>query len=331
MSNIIRLRKQIIVIMFVGWLGLLIVGCTQLNGTQDLTNTLDDRLIPYLTTTSSLVPEIGAATVTPKPSATVIPTPTSTPFVYEVVENDTLIGIALRHSIPLEEIMQANPGIDPNFLSIGMTLTIPLEGVTASVIPVSTPILIEIQPPVCYRLSDGRIQCMSGVFNDQDFAVENITVMIAIESSSGDMQTSIGILPQNIIPKGERAAVSAFFEFEGKSDFTESSSLLSAIPVSADDPRYLAAEVEIEEVLISPDGQRANLSGIVILDPNQPTANTVWVSAFAYDSQNDIVGVRKWVLDDLASDSSERINFKMDVYSLGLPINHVEVLTEVRP
>jgi hypothetical protein len=331
MSNIIQLRRQIIAVLFIGWLGLLIVGCTQPNGIQDLTITVDDRITPYLMTTSSLSPEIDTATITPKPSPTFVPTPTSTPFVYEVVENDTLIGIAFRHSISLEEIIQANPEIDPNFLTIGMTLTIPLEGVTASVIPVSTPILIEILPPVCYRLSDGRTQCMSVVFNNQDFSVENVTVMIAIESSSGDLLKSIGILPQNVIPKGERAAVSTFFEFEGKSNFVASSSLLSAIPVSADDQRYLTAEVEIEEILISPDGQRANLSGFVVLEPDQPTAGTVWVSAFAYDSQNEIVGMRKWVLGDVALDSSERINFKMDVYSLGLPINHVDVLTEVRP
>jgi hypothetical protein len=331
MNKILQFQKQCITVWLIVLLCFLVVGCSPPNRIQDLTITLEDRIVPYFSATPSLTPKTNAATMTPKPSPSVIPTSTSTPFVYEVVENDTLIGIAFRHSVPLDEIIQANPDIDPNFLTIGMTLTIPLEGVTASVLPISTPILIEIQPPACYLLSDGRYQCMSVVYNDQDFAVENVTVMIAIETSSGDILTNIGILPQNIIPQGERAAVSAFFESARMSDFIASSSLLSAIPVSADDQRYLAADVEIEEIVISPDGQRANLSGAVVLEPDQPDAGTVWVSAFAYDSQNDIVGMRKWVLADMVMDSNESLNFNMDVYSLGLPINHVEVLAEVRP
>jgi LysM repeat protein len=261
-----------------------------------------------------------------------IPTPTPTPFVYEVVENDTLIGIAFRHSIPLEEIIAANPDIDPNFLTIGMTLTIPLEGVAASVLPTSTPITIDVLPPVCYRLSDGRVHCMSVVYNDQDFAVENVTVMISLETSSGDdLLTNIGILPQNIIPKGKRAAVSTYFESTIMSTFTASSSLLSAIPVSADDQRYLTSDAEIEEILISPDGQHAKVSGVVAFAADTPFTGTVWVSAFAYDSKNNIVGIRKWIAGDDVLESSERIKFNLDVYSLKLPIDHVEVLTEVRP
>ena len=331
MNLIIRIRKQIKAVWLIGWLSLLVVGCSQPNKTQELKITLEDQIFPYLTKTPRSTSEINASSMTPKPSATAIPTPTSTPFVYEVVANDTLIGIAFRHSIPLEEIIEANPNIDPNFLTIGMTLTIPLAGVTASVLPTSTPILVEVQPPVCYRMSDGRIQCMSVVYNDQDYAVENVTVMITLETSRGDLLTEIGILPQNIIPKGKRAAVSTFFESLITSDFMASSNLLSAITVSADDQRYLMADAEIDDIIISPDGLRANVSGSVVLQPDQPNAGKVWVSAFAYDSQNDIVGMRKWISPDIGSDSGKRINFNIDVYSLGLPIDYVEVLTEARP
>jgi LysM repeat protein len=331
MDLIFQLRKQTKTVWLIGWLSLLLVGCSQPKKSQEFIITLEDQIIPYLTTTPISTPKINVSSVTPKPSPTAFPSPTSTPFVYEVVENDTLIGIALRHSMPLEEIIEANPNIDPDFLTIGMTLTIPLEEVTVSVLPTSTPILIEVQLPVCYRLIDGRTQCMSVVYNDQDFAVENVTVMITLESSSGDLLTDIGILPQNIIPKRKRAAISTFFESEIMSDFIASSSLLSAIPVSADDQRYLMADVEIDNILISTDGRQANVSGSVVLEPDQPNAGTVWVSAFAYDSQNNIVGIRKWVSTDILSELGERINFNMDVYSLGFPINYVEVLTEVRP
>ena len=331
MNPIFQFRKQLIILL-ISWLGLLMVGCSQVNKTQIPTIKVKDRIIPYLTETSSPTPKKNASSMTPESSSTVIPTPTSTPFVYEVVENDTLIGIAFRYSLPLEDIIAANPEIDPNFLTIGMTLTIPLEGVTVSDLPTSTPISIKVQPPVCYHLSDGRIQCMAVVHNDQNFNVENVTVKISLApSGGGDSLTNIGILPQNIIPRGERAAVSTVFESPIMSDFIASSSLLSAIPVSTDDQRYLTAEVEVDDILISPDGQRANVSGAVVFPTDPPIAGTVWVSAFAYDSKSNIVGIRKWIADNKLINSSERINFNMDVYSMGLPIDHVEVITEVRP
>ena len=198
----------------IGCLGLMLIGCTQDESIKTPTKPFEEKLVPYLTATSSPMPDSDRNSESPLSGSTDIPAPTSTPFVYEVVENDTLIGIAFRNSVPLEELIAANPGIDPNFLTIGMTLTIPLEGVVASVLPTSTPIPIDIQAPVCYPLSDGQIQCMAVVKNDQAFAVENVTVLITLESPTiPEPITKVGILPLNIIPPGMKAAASASFEF----------------------------------------------------------------------------------------------------------------------
>ena len=309
----------------------MITGCAQDQPKEVLALTLDRQLIPYLTATSSPIPDPGGTSKSPKPSSTNIPTPTSTPFVYEVVENDTLIGIAFRNSVPLEELIAANPGIDPNFLTIGLTLTIPLDGVVASVLPTATPISIDIQPPVCYPLFDGSLQCMSVIENDQAFAVENVTVMILLESSMGeDPITQIGILPLNLIPLGQKAAVSASFASPIQPDYIAHANLLSVIPVSPDDQRYVETELQIDEMVIYPDGEYASITGVIVFPPEQPNASAVWVSAFAYDAQNNIVGIRKWVANG-ELDLSDRVNFNLDVYSLGLPIDHIDVLTEVRP
>jgi murein DD-endopeptidase MepM/ murein hydrolase activator NlpD len=51
--------------------------------------------------------------------------------VYIVQPSDTLSEIARRFNLTLDEIIEANPGIDPNFLSEGQEIVIPgLEGVT---------------------------------------------------------------------------------------------------------------------------------------------------------------------------------------------------------
>lgn len=44
---------------------------------------------------------------------------------YRVVAGDTLIGIARRFNLTLQEIINANPGIDPNFIQIGQVICIP--------------------------------------------------------------------------------------------------------------------------------------------------------------------------------------------------------------
>ncbi|WZN67325.1 LysM domain-containing protein [Chloropicon roscoffensis] len=48
--------------------------------------------------------------------------------VHVVVQGDTLYGIAKRAGVPLEELVSANPGVDPQRLRIGQELTIPAGG-----------------------------------------------------------------------------------------------------------------------------------------------------------------------------------------------------------
>ena len=86
---------------------------------------------------------------------------------------------------------------------------------------------------------------------------------------------------------------------------------------------------------ISPDEQQASIAGMVGLPPEQsnaeqPNASAVWVVAFAYDDQNNIVGIRKWVAD-ASRGFGEWLKFDFIVYSLGPSIDHVDLLTEARP
>jgi hypothetical protein len=75
-----------------------------------------------------------AATPVPTPAATptvsVAPTPPPlpTPFVYTVVQGDTLSGIAARNGLTLAQLLKANPQIkNENQLAIGDKLTIPVK------------------------------------------------------------------------------------------------------------------------------------------------------------------------------------------------------------
>jgi hypothetical protein len=172
---------------------------------------------------------------------------------------------------------------------------------------------------------------MSVVENNQIYAVENVKVMIYLQSPTGNDPLSKTAIPlQNIIPAGQKAVVVTSFAPPLFLDYVGNASLLSAIPVSPEDQRYLQTELQIHEIEISPDGKQASITGVIELLPEQSAANTVWVSALAYDREDNIVGTRKWVADDVLV-SGNNVNFELVVYSLGRSINHVDILTESRP
>jgi LysM repeat protein len=56
-----------------------------------------------------------------------IPRPPLCPggFIYRIQSGDTFYGLANRYGLPVQEIMAANPGVDPNNLQIGQEICIP--------------------------------------------------------------------------------------------------------------------------------------------------------------------------------------------------------------
>jgi LysM repeat protein len=310
-------------------LGLLLVSCTQDAFTDVPSPTLDNTLEPYLTSTPRSTPKSVKTTSEINPTKTLTLTPT--PFVYQVVENDTLTGIALRHSVTLEGLIAANPGIDPNFLTIGLTLTIPLDGVEVSAsLPTATPVPVVVLSPSCYPLADGNLQCMAIVENDQLFAVENVEALISLQPADGSSQTSkTAITPLNWIPAGQKSVLVTTFEIPLSQDYKANVSLLTAIPIEENDQRYLQPGIENQTSIID-NRKQARVSGSLILSDVQANPTVIWIVALAYDSQNNIVGIRKWIADESLL-SEAQVDFDFTVYSLGPAIDHVEVQAEVRP
>ncbi len=328
-----RFKTWIIFTFLMGILTIGVSGCNQQVFSETLTPapTLGGDLHPYLTATTSPTPESGNPNQESSPIPTEIPLPTSTPFIYAVVAGDTLTGIAFRYSIPLEELIAANPGLDPNFLTIGLTLTIPIEGVSAEILPTPTPIPIRVQNPDCYLLVSEDLHCLVMVENNQTYPVENVIVQVTLQSTGGEnLGTKTAIPPLNLLPAGRSAAVSVLFENIGSQDFISQASPLTVIPVAADSQRYLETEIQIQESLISLDGLQAQVRGSITLPEGQPDAKTVWVAAFAYDENENIVGLRKWVASDVLV-SGDRIDFDLTVYSFGPPVMRLELLSEARP
>lgn len=76
--------------------------------------------------------------------------PSATPTIYEVQPGDTLGSIALQYDVPVEDIMTANGLADPNTLSVGQVLVIPIGGLpqpTATPQPLTSPVGALVTPP----------------------------------------------------------------------------------------------------------------------------------------------------------------------------------------
>jgi LysM repeat protein len=85
--------------------------------------------------------DIATETRTPDPTATETPIPTLTPLPtleYTVVEGDTCLGIAVRHDISVQAILNANPGLVCEVLSLGQNVNLPQPTPTASPQPTAT-------------------------------------------------------------------------------------------------------------------------------------------------------------------------------------------------
>jgi LysM repeat protein len=77
--------------------------------------------------TPTLAVRLTGNPATPNPAITT-PIPTSTPQSYTIVDGDTLWDIAVRYGLTIDEMVAANPGINPDKLKLDQVITIPVPG-----------------------------------------------------------------------------------------------------------------------------------------------------------------------------------------------------------
>lgn len=75
-----------------------------------------------------------------------------------------MLGLAFRYGVKLEDLKAANPGVDPNAMSVGMQLVIPIGGEIPEVLPTPTAMPLEAKQPRCYQAGDGMACGASSLF-----------------------------------------------------------------------------------------------------------------------------------------------------------------------
>lgn len=292
--------------------------------------TLETTLRPYPTPTHSATP-LPTDYVTPTSSPTV--TPTMTPVYYDVQEGDDMYSIGWRFNISPQQIMTANPTVNPRAMGIGTTLLIPITpgpDPTATPLvelsPTATPLFADIQPPDCYPDPLGGLWCFVLVTNDSGEPVENVSGVVTLRHGEDSRQES-AIMPLNLLPAGAALPLIAYFPAPLPADYTISARVAFLLPVMPDDTRYLPAKIEGQTLKLSEDDRMATVSGTVSLPARQPAARYTWVSATVFDADGRVVAVRRWdSIEPLSGGGS--LPFTLYLYSLGGPIERVDLLVE---
>ena len=292
--------------------------------------TRDSTLRPYPTSTHSATP-LPTDYVTPTSSPTV--TPTMTPVYYAVLENDDFYSVGWRFNVSPQQIMTANPSVNPRAMGVGTILLIPITpGPDPSATPLveltptATPFFTDLQAPDCYPDPQGGLWCFVLITNTTEKPVENLSGVISLQHGDETLHVS-AIMPLNLLPDGKALPLIAYIQPPLPEEYTVNARVDFLLPVMPGDQRYLPATITEQTQELNADGRQATVRGWVSLPAGQPTARYVWVNATAFDAEGRIVAVRRWDSPGLLSGGNE-LPFTLYLYSLGGPIERVDLLVE---
>lgn len=245
-----------------------------------------------------------------------------------------MLAIAFNYGLSLEQLLAANPTVQPRLLSVGTVLVIPLEGALATPEPAAAPLPLQASQPLCYLQAGGGLWCLMDVLNDQEGAVENLAGRISLFTTRGEsLASQTAYAPLDLLHPGERLALAAYFPPPVAEEWIAQGELLSVLPVAEGDLRYLSAAFEVDWLSIAPDGKSARLTGMVVLPEGQTLVESLWLAGTAYNEKGEPVGVRKWQVENAcpAEQPCTRLPFEGILYSLGPAITQVEILVQAKP
>ncbi|HEY44453.1 MAG TPA: LysM peptidoglycan-binding domain-containing protein [Anaerolineae bacterium] len=259
--------------------------------------------------------------------------PSPTPLVHVVQRGETLLGIAIRYAVELEQLLLANPGIDPRFLSIGQEVIIPgPEGEpVGAILPTPTPLPVTISGVRCFPTPSESLWCLVGVRNETSLAMEGVSVLVTLFDASGNVlvhEPAYG--PLNLLVEGGLMPLAVFFQDPPGDWAIASANPLSAVQANEVESRYANLDIEQAVSEPSPDGLRWHFRGEIGL-PSTALLPVVRIRLLiiAYDEGEEIVGFSYWETEGEVKPGDLR-TFDLTVFSLGPVIRHVEILTEAQ-
>jgi hypothetical protein len=264
------------------------------------------------------------------PTFTVIPSPgpSATPFVHIVQKDDTMLGIAIRYGVTLEELLVANPDINPRILSIDQAIMIPsLEGdVPGGLIPTATPIPLQLAPVHCYPTATLHSWCLTYIENEGEDWLEGLSAIITVFNSEGDqIDAQPAYAPINLLPPGFVMPLGV--KFSSAVDLAVATTNTSFIAQAVKD-RYVSLTVEWEA---NTQSTSASVKVFIhVVDENVFGIDGATILISALDSDSNLVGYRKVEWEDRVEVGGS-FEADIEVFSLGPQIDRIQVLAEAFP
>ncbi|MBN2557047.1 MAG: LysM peptidoglycan-binding domain-containing protein [Anaerolineales bacterium] len=260
------------------------------------------------------------------------PVPTATPRLHAVQAGETMIGIAVRYGVSLDDLLIANPEIDPGFLTIGQELIIPGPDGSAvsALLPTPTPVEVETLPVRCFPAPTGATWCITQVHNPTGMPLEGVSLMLSLVSTEGEVLDQISAYaPLDIIPD-EGVMPFAVLLDQTPEDFAGAyTRVLGAVPAQNLDTRYPELQVQEESLIIAPDGNYAIWSGSVQIQTNLPEGTgALRAMLIAFDNSGRVVGYRLYE-GEIGIEAGSQADFEITVFSLSPPISSVDLMAEV--
>lgn len=241
-----------------------------------------------------------------------------------------MLAIAFKNGISLAELQEANPDVNPRLMSVGTELIIPLGESIPSVPMTPTPLPLNTKPPVCYLTPDG-IWCFLLVNNDRARPLENISAQMILFDSGGEAVTNgDAIAPINHLLPSKSIPLVLFMAGEYLPGTSAVANIITAQFIPKEDDRYLNAWIETDQTEISNSGKSVQVEGMYGVPLKSAASGSVWIVAVAYDQNGDVVGFKKLEIYEELEPGGSR-DFSLEISSLGLPIERVELLIEARP
>lgn len=257
-------------------------------------------------------------------------TPSPTPVTHVVQAGDTLIGLAVKYGVSLEALQQANPNVQPEALSVGAVLVIPVSDqvaiVQAGAAP--TPMPVSLSTPACYPLSTGAMYCFVEARNPGPVALEAVTARVILAGSDGlPLAEAVAYPALDVVAPGEAIPLAAWFPSRPDGVAAVGVAPVAALPIADVTSRYLPLEVQAERSAIS--GAVWTIAGEV-RNASERAAMTGRLVLVLYDTAGAIVGYREQALAaGLAA--GEARTFQISAAALGGQAARYSLITEGRP
>ena len=288
------------------------------------------QLTPYLTRTPPASPLptklVESKTLTPKPA------PIPTPITHIVKRGEDMGGIAYAFKITLKALMDANPNVTPDAMSVGTVLTIPLPG--EAVQPqggsIPPPEGILAGQPVCYRTTEGGLICFTQVKNTTDTAIGNVKAIIHSFDQNGLPLVSVAAFSLlDIIPAGESMPLLGYFSPGIPDGYKISAELTNGTRLEGDTV-FPKIEIKNQQVVILSDGTSAEVSGDLNIQWKGVLSARIQVAAIAYDETDKIVGARRWE-SSVVKTQVKSVPFAVRVFAQEWRIKRIAVLVQSTP